>query len=149
MVVSGSGHAIDGTVALALDSDAWITAGGGDSLVIAGDISNGTAAHGIIKDGLGTLVLSGSDTYTGGTTVDAGTVVIAGNMALPDGTSLTIGAGGTLIFGPPASAPPAFLARGSIGAIAALPEPGSLARSQRRRLRRGRLSMPWAATERQ
>ena len=37
VVVSGSGHAIDSKVAIALDSDAWITtSGSGDSLSIAG-----------------------------------------------------------------------------------------------------------------
>ena len=78
VVVSGSGHAIDAKVAVMLDSDAWITtSGSGDSLSIAGDISNGTAAHGIVKDGLGTLILSGSDTYTGGTSVVAGTLILA------------------------------------------------------------------------
>ena len=42
VVVSGSGQAIDGKVAVVLDSDAWITtSGSSDSLSIAGDISDG------------------------------------------------------------------------------------------------------------
>ncbi len=58
VIVSGSGQAIDGHVAVTLDSDAWITTGGSsDSLSIAASIGNGTAAHGIVKDGLGTLIL--------------------------------------------------------------------------------------------
>ena len=48
----------------------------------------------------GTLILSGTDTYSGGTTVKAGTLVVTSNSALPNGSSLTIGAGGTLIFDP-------------------------------------------------
>ncbi len=99
VAVSGSGHAIGSKVTILLNSDAWITtSGSSDSLSIAGNISNGTAAHGIVMDGPGTLILAGSNTYTGGTTVDAGTLVMASDSALPDGTSLTVGAGGTLIF---------------------------------------------------
>lgn len=99
MTVSGSGQAIDNKVALALNSDAWITtSGSGDSLSIAGDISDGTAAHGIAMDGPGTLILSGSDSYTGGTTVDAGTLIAASAAALPDGTSLTVGADAASLF---------------------------------------------------
>ena len=122
VVVSGSGHAIDDTVAVMLDSDAWITtSGSGDSLSIAGDIINGTAAHGIVKDGLGTLILSGSDTYTGGTSVVAGTLILASGAALPDGTSLTVAAGGTLVFDP--SAALASAAGGQ--SLAASPGPSS------------------------
>ncbi len=122
VVVSGSGHAIDAKVAVALDSDAWITtSGSGDSLSIAGDIVNGTVAHGIIKDGLGTLILSGSDTYTGGTSVVAGTLILASGAALPDGTSLTVAAGGTLVFDP--SAALASAAGGQ--SLAASPGPSS------------------------
>ncbi len=120
IVVSGSGHAIDDNVAVTLDSDAWITtSGSSDSLSIAGDISNGTAACGIVKDGLGTLVLSGSDTYTGGTTVDAGTLILDSSEALPSGASLIVGAGGTVIFAPSVLA-------ASQAEVAAVPEPGTL-----------------------
>ena len=128
IVVSGSGQAIDDSVAITLKSDAWITtSGSGDSLSIAGDISDGTAAHGIIKDGLGTLILSGSNSYTGGTTVDAGTLIVDSAGALPDGTSLTVGAGGTLIFDPSAASAPgeSSFAASPVG-VAAVPEPGTL-----------------------
>ena len=68
VVVSGSGQAIDNKVAVRLDSDAWITtSGSSDSLSIAGDISDGTAAHGIVEgrsgdaDPLGQRHLHGRD----------------------------------------------------------------------------------------
>ena len=100
VIVSGSGQAIDGHVAVTLDSDAWITTGGSsDSLSIAASIGNGTAAHGIVKDGLGTLILSGDNTYGGGTTVNDGTLEICGAEALPSGTSLTAGADAASLFG--------------------------------------------------
>ena len=128
VVVSGSSHAIDDTVAVTLDSDAWITtSGSSDSLSIAGDISNGTAAHGIVKDGLGTLILSGSDTYTGGTSVIAGTLIAASGAAVPDGTSLTVGAGGTLHLRSLAASRPADgFGCDLAGRVAAVPEPGTL-----------------------
>ena len=72
----------------------------------------------------GTLILSGSDSYTGGTTVNAGTLIATSNAALPAGTSLTVGAGGTLIFDPSLAGSP--VAGSSGGAVAAVPEPGTL-----------------------
>ena len=38
----------------------------------------------------GTLILSGSDDYTGGTIVEAGTLIVSNADALPTGTSLTV-----------------------------------------------------------
>ena len=46
------------------------------------------------------MILSGTDTYTGGTTVSTGTLLINAAGAFPGGTSLTVGAGGILIFNP-------------------------------------------------
>ena len=68
------------------------------------------------------MVLSGSDDYTGGTDVVGGTLILESQTALPDGSSLTVGADATSIFG-------------SVGrqrtvpnatAAAAVPEPGTL-----------------------
>jgi len=127
VVVSGSGEALDSQVAVALDSDAWITTGGsGDSLSIAGNIRDGTGAHGIIKDGSGTLVLLGDDTYSGGTTVNGGILDIDGMDALPVGTNLTVGAGAALVFGPALDASAAITAS-SDAVCATVPEPGTLA----------------------
>jgi autotransporter-associated beta strand protein len=69
----------------------------------------------------GTLILSGSDSYTGGTTVNAGTLILASNTALPDGTSLTVGAGGAFIFDPSLAGAPV-----AASTISAVPEPGTL-----------------------
>jgi autotransporter-associated beta strand protein len=78
----------------------------------------------LIKQGTGELILSGVNTYTGGTTVDAGTLAITSNSAIADGTSLTVGAGGTFIFDPSAALAPVT---SSGAAVAAVPEPGTLA----------------------
>jgi autotransporter-associated beta strand protein len=75
----------------------------------------------------GTLILSGTDSYRGGTTVTAGTLIVTSDFGLPEGSSLTVAAGGTLIFdstlvvaGP--------LAEASVSATTqAVPEPGTLA----------------------
>ena len=49
---------------------------GDADLTIAGLISNGSAASGITKSGLGTLLLSGANTFSGGTTLLNGTVLM-------------------------------------------------------------------------
>ncbi len=127
VVVSGSGQAITNEVTVILNSDARITtSGSNDSLSIAGDIGNGTAPHGIIKDGPGTLILSGSDTYTGGTSVIAGTLIVASSAALLDGSSLTVGAGAS-VFDSTAEVGGGQPLTGSPGTtFAAVPEPGTL-----------------------
>ena len=48
----------------------------------------------------GTLILSGTDSYTGGTKVEAGTLYVTSPSALAAGSSLIIGAGGTFVFDP-------------------------------------------------
>jgi autotransporter-associated beta strand protein len=125
VVVSSSGSVIDNTIVVGLDSDLGVTIGGsGDSLTIAGSIVDGDAAHGIQMDGAGTLILSGDNTYTGPTSVEAGTLLLTASDALPDGTSLTVGAGGTLIFDPPAVAASADSSEStSSTAASAVPEP--------------------------
>ncbi len=100
VVVSSSGDAIAAGVTVNLNSDVWITtSGSGDSLTIAANIDDGDAAHALLKDGAGTLVLSGSNRYSGGTTVNEGTLVAAAPDAIADGTNLTVGAG-TYLFDP-------------------------------------------------
>ena len=49
------------------------------TVAIAGGI-NGTNA-GIIKTGLGTLTLSGSNTFDSGITIDSGTIIVTGSLA--------------------------------------------------------------------
>ena len=66
--------------------------GGGSSMTGVVQNSSGTLA--IIKQGTGTMVLSGANTYSGGTTINQGTVSASGT-ALGTG-AVSVGASGTL-----------------------------------------------------
>ena len=50
---------------------------------------------GIIKDGSGTLIITGNNTYTGGTTVNSGTLLVNGRGDLGTG-NVTVNNSGTL-----------------------------------------------------
>jgi autotransporter-associated beta strand protein len=120
IVISGSGHAIENRVAVMLDSDAWITTGSsGDLLTIAGNIADGTGVHRLVKQGAGTLVLSGSDTFRGGATVSDGTLIATSVAALASGTNLTVGGGAWMFDSSSASA----IIESTPGGATAVPEP--------------------------
>ena len=115
-----------------------VTLGGGTLSV--GNDNTSTCFYGAIsgggnltKVGAGTLVLSGDNTYSGGTNVEAGTLIVNNSGAIPDGSSLTVGAGGAFIFDPTVSGSPAVgLSRdssvpSSASVVAAVPEPGTIA----------------------
>jgi autotransporter-associated beta strand protein len=90
-----------------------------DLLVLSGNMSGDGS---ITKLGAGTVVLSaGSNTFTGGTNVEAGTLIVTNSEAIPNGTSVTVGAGASLIFGAsnaPAAVPePSTFVLLSIGAV--------------------------------
>ena len=90
-------------------------------------LSGGTnGAIALVLDGNGTQILSGANTYSGGTFVEAGTLIVNNSAALPDGSSLTVGAGGTLIFDPSVSGSPVSGAAIAAGSVSAVPEPGTL-----------------------
>ncbi len=83
-----------------LDSNLIVSSSG--SLTLSGSISDGGLAKGLTLDGGGELILAGTGSYTGGTMVNAGTLLVTNSLAIPDSTSLTVAAGGTLIFDPAA-----------------------------------------------
>jgi fibronectin-binding autotransporter adhesin len=57
--------------------------------------NTGFVASGLTKNGTGTLLLSGNNTYTGATTVNAGTLIINGDHALATG-AITVADGAFL-----------------------------------------------------
>ena len=127
-VLSGT-HTI--SAPLSLEGSAEIIPAASARLTISGNIGENPAKSGfsVTLNGAGTLILSGSDSYTGGTNVDDGTLYVTDSGALPDGTSLTVGAGGACIFDPSAAGGGSLAA--SPGASAAdsaatVPEPGML-----------------------
>ena len=130
LVPSGS-HSITAPVILAGALSIQPTAG--MTLNILGNISEMSVGSGSLSlDGPGTLILGGSDSYTGGTTLTAGTLIATSSSSLAAGTNLTVGGGSTFIFDPSQSAAPAAgggatLAAAPAGAVAAVPEPGTLA----------------------
>jgi autotransporter-associated beta strand protein len=99
------------------------TTNAGGSFTYAGVIANTTGGSlGLTKLGTGSLVLTASNTYTGGTTVSGGTLIVTHPWGLADGSSLTIG--NPLAF---AAAPTVPSTASTAGAAAAVPEPGTLA----------------------
>ncbi|MFM1904978.1 MAG: hypothetical protein RLZZ440_2878, partial [Planctomycetota bacterium] len=98
----------DGTAS----SDLWITGSLRNSSYEAG-------SNGIRKQGLGTLVLAGANTYTGPTDVEAGTLRVAHAAALAE-SPVTVAAGATLFVGAGLTlrSPAVTLAGGTLSASA-------------------------------
>ena len=98
-----------------LDGGSSVT--GGPVTAAAYQLNDGTISAnlggtgGVDKDSGGTVALSGTNTFAGGVVVKAGTLIVTNSNALPDGTSLTVGAGGTLVFDSSLSAGPFTTAR--------------------------------------
>ncbi len=91
-------------------------------LTYAGDIGGGLD---LTKSGAGTLILSGSNSYTSGTIVDAGTLIAANVDALPDGSSLIIGESASNLLSTLDSSGLAVAANSAFSPTA-VPEPGTL-----------------------
>ena len=75
-----------------LASNVSIAPAAGSQLTISGNIGETPSGQSLSLDGPGTLVLSGSNTYSGGTNVPTGTLIATSAAALPDGSALTVGA---------------------------------------------------------
>jgi fibronectin-binding autotransporter adhesin len=90
---SGAGHRIDAPIAL--DEAATFTvAGAAARVTVAGGVADGAnGARGLTKQGLGTLEVTGSSSYTGVTAVEAGTLELDGVLG---DTALTVAVGATL-----------------------------------------------------
>ncbi len=82
-----------------------VVAGGGtfDSGAGSTTIAGAISGLSLTKLGTGTLILSGSNSYTDGTSVLEGTLQIASASALPAGEAMTIGDGARLVFDSAAS----------------------------------------------
>jgi len=122
IAVDDGAHIIDATVnltnGLEVSGSGKLTFGASSSILGNGPLT---------MNGTGTLVLSGTGNYNGGTFVNAGILAATTSTALPDNQSLTVGAGGTLIFDPSYSASPVIASPVSSLAVSPVPEPGTLA----------------------
>ena len=77
-----------------------------------GAIQDGSGRVGLVMAGSGVLVAAGDNAYSGGTVVSSGLFVATDAAALPAGSALTIGAGGTMIFGDSNGPPPSDQGQG-------------------------------------
>ncbi len=89
----------------------------GNSIGLSGAL---TGSGSLTKINDGTLILSGSDAYTGGTFVEGGTLCLTNSTVLDAGANLMVGAGGTLVFDPSVTQVPAATV------AVAVPEPGTV-----------------------
>ncbi len=106
----------EGTVDIS-SGTADLSVGNGDgSSTFAGTIENTAGVIALTKTGSGTLILAGSNLFTGGTDVEQGKLIVANVYGLEDGTDLTVGNAG--LFAPAIPVTPA---------ISPVPEPGTLA----------------------
>lgn len=81
------------TRAIRLDTRGTLSADAGATLTVSGSIS-GTGD--LRKEGAGTVLLSGNNSYGGNTLIAAGTLLAAGGNAIPDWSGVTIEAPGLL-----------------------------------------------------
>jgi len=79
-------HTISSKVALG-SSQTWTVSG--SALTVSGAVSDGGNAYGLTKSGTGTLILSGSDSYTGATAVNAGALEVDGSLS--GSSAVTVG----------------------------------------------------------
>ncbi|MCX6873749.1 MAG: autotransporter-associated beta strand repeat-containing protein, partial [Verrucomicrobia bacterium] len=68
-----------GTGSVLLTGSRTVTIHNDATLTVGGAISGGANGYGLTKDGTGTLVLVGANTYGGDTTVNGGTLAVSGN----------------------------------------------------------------------
>jgi len=76
---------------IVLGSSQWIQGDAGSMLTISGNISG--SGFGLTKTGLGTLLLTGSNSYSGATVVGAGGLLVNGQLG---NTNITVNSGGLL-----------------------------------------------------
>jgi outer membrane autotransporter protein len=93
-VGNGNGGATAGRITANVANDGTLAFNRSDNLTYAGKVSGSGS---LVKQGAGTLTLTGSNSYTGGTVIEAGTLQIGGTGGAIIG-DVEIETGGTLAF---------------------------------------------------
>jgi autotransporter-associated beta strand protein len=83
-----------GTGAVAMNASRTVTVNAGN-LTVGGSISG--SGFGLTKNGSGTLVLSGSNSYTGNTTINSGTLTAAAAGAVGNSSQIIVKNGGSFL----------------------------------------------------
>jgi autotransporter-associated beta strand protein len=117
--VSEGTHSI--LTALILNGNLGVSPSAGATLSIGGNISQSGSGSSLTMNGSGTLILSGSDSYTGGTIVKTGKLEVMNPNAVANGTNLAVGANVSLF--PAATVPDGA----PMSSPTAVPEPASIA----------------------
>jgi autotransporter-associated beta strand protein len=91
----GQGYEAGDTLTLTLSGGGFTTAAAPYQYELQADDLAANSSGGLVKQGAGTLTLSGSNSFQGGTIVSAGTLVAANSAALGTGTA-TVAAGARL-----------------------------------------------------
>jgi autotransporter-associated beta strand protein len=68
-------------------------------LTLTGNITEGTGPDSVTKNGVNTVTLSGTNSWTGGTFIQQGTIVLGSSAGIPNGTALTLGTAATTTAG--------------------------------------------------
>jgi autotransporter-associated beta strand protein len=93
VAISAIGGNVTISAPVILNGNVTAMVNGGNTLTISGAISS-TTSKSITKAGCGTLILTNTNTYTGGTTINAGTLLLSGAVNMPSTGTLTVNAGG-------------------------------------------------------
>jgi autotransporter-associated beta strand protein len=89
-IYAANGNDVVEVSALSLAGPLNVTVSSG-SLTINSDIGESAAGMGLTMAGPGTLILCGSNSFTGGAYVESGTTILTNNEGLADGSNLTVG----------------------------------------------------------
>jgi autotransporter-associated beta strand protein len=89
-----TGYTVSGSITLGMGDGIHEISNPGNATISAA--LSGT--EGLVKLGIGSLTLSGNNTYTGPTTINAGTLVAAGANPIGATSSVTVAAGASLTF---------------------------------------------------
>ena len=92
--VDQGSHVIAAPVALNSPLGVTVTPSG-STLTISGNISENNAGMSLNVGGAGTLLLNGSNTFTGAISVNSGTLLVGGGQALPGTAPVSVAGGAT------------------------------------------------------